>query len=67
MISSQNAILSVKPFLKNYWVENRFAPTLGCLSTTRILGNIRNHAAIEDGFAVGATIVAPIQADDSLT
>lgn len=64
---SEASFDSLKPFLKNCWVENGFASTLWCISTTRICGNIRNHAAIENGFAVGATIVDPIQADEGLT
>jgi hypothetical protein len=63
---SEDSFDSLKLFLNNGWVENGFAPPLRCLSTTRIFRNIRNHAAIEDGFAVGATIIDPIQADDGL-
>jgi hypothetical protein len=55
-----------KPFLKKSWIENRFAPTLGRLSTAWIFRNIQNHAAIEYSFPVRPTIVDPIQADDGL-
>jgi hypothetical protein len=66
ILPTEDSLDSLKLFLKNGWVENRFASTLGCLSTTRIFRNIRNHPAIENGFAVGATIVDPIQADEGL-
>jgi hypothetical protein len=49
---SEDSFDRLKPLLKNCWVENGFASTLGCLSTTRIFRNIRNYSAIENGFAI---------------
>ncbi len=52
--------------MKECRIEDRLASPLQSLSTTRIFRNVGNHAAIENGFAVGSAIVDPIQADDRL-
>jgi hypothetical protein len=52
VLPCKDSLDGVKPFLNNGWVENRFASTLWRPSTAWIFRNIRNHAAIEDGFAV---------------
>jgi hypothetical protein len=60
ILPGEDSLDGVKAFLNNGEVENRFASTLWRPSTTRIFRNIRNHAAIENGFAVRPTIVDPI-------
>src|SRR3954447_16304941 len=54
-----------KSFLKYRRIEQRFAASLGLLPTTCIRVDIGDHAAIENGFAVGPTVVDAIQADNA--
>ena len=57
----------MKPFLKDGRSENWFTSTRLSLSPTGIFWNVRNHAAIKNGFPVSSAIIDPIQADDRIT
>jgi hypothetical protein len=51
-------------FFENTHLEERFSASFRVLSAAGIWIDVGNHAAIEDGFAVGPTIVGAIETDD---
>jgi len=53
----------VKSFLKYRRVKQRLAASLGLRSAAPIRVDVGDHAAIEDGFAVGLTVIDAIEAD----
>ena len=62
---AEHPLDGVEPLFENGGVEERLAASLGGFSTAGIGVDVRDHPAIENGFAVNPAIVDPIQADDS--
>src|SRR3954447_25173015 len=62
---SKHPLDRLKSFLEYRRIEQRLAAALGLGSTTYIRVDVGDHAAIENGFAVGPTVVDAIQADDA--
>ena len=50
---AEHALDRIKPFFENGRVEQWLATAPGSFSAARIRVDVRNHAAIENGFAVG--------------
>src|SRR4051812_3142156 len=62
---SKHPLDRVKSFLKYHRIEQRLAASFRLLPTTCIRVDIGDHAAIENGFAIGPTVVDAIQADNA--
>src|SRR3954449_11239728 len=63
---SKHPLDRLKSFLKYRWLKERLAASLGLLSAARIRVDVGDHAAIEDGLAVGPAVIDAIQADDTV-
>jgi hypothetical protein len=62
---SKHPLDPLKSFLKYRRIEQRLAASFRLLSITHIRVDIGNHAAIENGLAVGPAVVDAIQADNT--
>jgi len=64
ILPSEHALDGVEPLFENGGVEDRLAAPLGGFSSAWIRVDVRNHAAIENRFAIYPAIVDAIQADN---
>ena len=64
ILPSEYALDGVEPLFENGGVEDRLAAPLGGFSAAWIRVDVRNHAAIENRFAIYPAIVDAIQADN---
>src|SRR5258708_20820000 len=64
VLPAEDPLDGAEPFFEDRWIEQRLAAGFRCFASTRVRVDVGDHAAIEDGFAVGPAIVDPLQADD---
>ena len=64
ILPTKHALDRIEPLFENDRIEQRLAASFGRFPTPRIGVDVRDHAAIEDRFAVLAAIIDAIQADD---
>ena len=65
VLPSEHAFDGAKAFLEEGSNEDAFGSSLGGLSVTRVLVDVRSHATAEDRFAIGLAVGDTVQADDA--
>jgi hypothetical protein len=60
----EHPLNGAKALFKDRRIEAALATVLRRFASTRVLGNVGNHAAIENRLAVGPSVVDAVQTDD---
>src|SRR5476651_2473084 len=64
ILPGEDAFNGPEALLEDGWIKVSLSTAFRCLASTGVLGDVRNHAAIEDGLAVSPAVVDAVQTDD---
>lgn len=65
ILPGEHALNREKSFGKDFWIEDALWARLRCFSATKVLGNIGNHAMVEDRFPVLFAVIDAVKTYDA--